>query len=100
MYIIYNKKTTRLLGGSLNPKRFTFKRTAKGFMTRVMKREFNDMGIVLTNKDDYAIEDESIFHTKIEKQVTKKNLISGKEFTQPVNTPLCCDPSSETYWSM
>ena len=36
----------------------------------------------------------------IEKRVTKRNLMSGKEFTQPANTPLCCDPSSETYWSM
>lgn len=28
------------------------------------------------------------------------NLITGLEFVQAVNTPLCCDPSSETYWSM
>jgi hypothetical protein len=31
---------------------------------------------------------------------TKKNLLSGKTFTQAKGTPLCCDPSSETYWSM
>jgi hypothetical protein len=28
------------------------------------------------------------------------NLISGRLVRIPVNTPLCCDPSSETYWSM
>ena len=28
------------------------------------------------------------------------NLLSGKLVRIPVNTPLCCDPSSETYWSM
>ncbi len=28
------------------------------------------------------------------------NLLSGKLARIPVNTPLCCDPSSETYWSM
>jgi hypothetical protein len=33
-------------------------------------------------------------------KVTKVNMMSGKEFEQPINTPLCCDPSSETYWSM
>jgi hypothetical protein len=31
---------------------------------------------------------------------TVKNLMSGKEIQIPANTPLCCDPSSETYWSM
>lgn len=28
------------------------------------------------------------------------NLQSGRLVRIPVNTPLCCDPSSETYWSM
>lgn len=33
---------------------------------------------------------------------TKKvrNLMSGKMIEIDVNTPHCCDPSSETYWSM
>lgn len=31
---------------------------------------------------------------------TVRNLMSGKEIQIPVDTPLCCDPSSETYWSM
>ena len=29
-----------------------------------------------------------------------RNLLSGKEIEIPADTPLCCDPSSETYWSM
>jgi hypothetical protein len=29
-----------------------------------------------------------------------KNLLTGKEIEIDSNTPLCCDPSSETYWSM
>lgn len=29
-----------------------------------------------------------------------KNLLSGKECIIPSDTPLCCDPSSETYHSM
>jgi hypothetical protein len=28
-----------------------------------------------------------------------KNLMSGKDVTISRDTPLCCDPSSETYWS-
>ena len=36
------------------------------------------------------------------KQTTKtvQNLMTGKEIQIPSDTPLCCDPSSETYWSM
>lgn len=29
-----------------------------------------------------------------------RNLMSGKEIEIAEDTPLCCDPSSETYWSM
>jgi hypothetical protein len=32
--------------------------------------------------------------------VTKKNLLSGKEFQERYDTPHFCSPSSETYWSM
>lgn len=31
---------------------------------------------------------------------TVTNIMSGKEIEIDADTPLCCDPSSETYWSM
>ena len=31
---------------------------------------------------------------------TVRNLMTGKEVEIDINTPLSCDPSSETYWSM
>lgn len=31
---------------------------------------------------------------------TVTNMMSGKEVVIHEDTPLCCDPSSETYWSM
>ena len=40
------------------------------------------------------------YRNKVEKYETVINLMSGKEVRQSVNTPLCCDVSSETYWSM
>lgn len=40
------------------------------------------------------------YHSVIEQRVTKRNLMTGAEFTQSVNTPRSCDPSSELYWSM
>lgn len=29
-----------------------------------------------------------------------KNLMTGKEIEIREDTPYCCDPSTETYWSM
>lgn len=29
-----------------------------------------------------------------------KNLMTGKEIEIREDTPFCCDPSTETYWSM
>lgn len=50
--------------------------------------------------DIWLIADQRVFSTLIEKHETKVNLITGTKFSQSVNTPLSCDPSSETYWSM
>ena len=29
-----------------------------------------------------------------------KNLMTGKDVVIPADTPWCCNPASETYWSM
>ena len=34
-----------------------------------------------------------------ETYVTRKNLLSGNEFTERYDTPSYCSPSSESYWS-
>ena len=31
--------------------------------------------------------------------VTRKNLLSGEEFTERYDTPFQCSPASETFWS-
>lgn len=31
---------------------------------------------------------------------TVTNMMTGKDMEIPVGTPHCCDPSTETYWSM
>ena len=33
-------------------------------------------------------------------KVTVKNLMTGKPVTIDADTPWCCNPASETYWSM
>lgn len=32
--------------------------------------------------------------------VTRRNIMSGQEFTERYDTPSYCSPSSESYWSM
>jgi hypothetical protein len=98
MYIIYNQKTTMLVHGIPGKKRdyteksFATMGAAKAFLTRMVKA-----GAV---RSDYGIADAMTFYNEIEKTETVVNLMSGKPVVQRVNTPLCCDPSSETYWSM
>lgn len=45
-----------------------------------------------------VVQSNSLTSCKVTKTV--KNLISGKEMEIPIGTPMCCDPSTETYWSM
>jgi hypothetical protein len=90
MFVIYHKESTILYQ---HPK--TYKSswdTWRGAKVVRSKAKLDPKEWLIAHKD--------FFHKGIEKTETKVNLVSGKEFTQPVNTPLCCDPSSETYWSM
>jgi len=32
--------------------------------------------------------------------VEKTNLMTGKSYLEDADTPLCCSPASETFWSM
>ena len=48
----------------------------------------------------YAYTDEANYEKNIVKMKKVTNLMSGKEIEIPSNTPHCCDPSQETYWSM
>jgi hypothetical protein len=52
------------------------------------------------NPDEFDVAEVGNFHGNIEKQERKRNFMTGEWFTQPVNTPRCCDPSTELYWSM
>lgn len=95
-YVVFHKDTTRYL--SRHPKVKTDKclfaspATAKAALTREVNR-----GAV--KREDFLIDTIGNF-VMIEKKETVKNLMSGKEVVQSVNTPWCCNPASETYWSM
>jgi len=56
----------------------------------------------LCNKSGWSAGELSIVDTKTyqPRTVTRKNLMSGIEYQEDVNTPLCCSPASETFWSI
>lgn len=53
-------------------------------------------GYTLESTIDPMIE----FKANAKKTKIVQNLLSDKLCRIPVNTPACCDPSTETYWSM
>ena len=56
----------------------------------------------LINKSGWNISELNIIATTHykPKMVTRTNLMTGQKFQEDVNTPLCCSPASETFWSI
>ena len=122
-YVIYNKETTYILQAPSRSvgcyvERYKSEGAAKAALTRLANKgklrknhtyvtkvapngmEFKSWEHTPYEKNDFAIAELSDFRNNIEKVIVQTNLMSGEDFEQPVNTPLSCDPSSETYWSM
>lgn len=96
-FVAYHKETTRYLcnhkGVKTDKTSFATEAAAKAAITR----EANSGAIVAS---DFLVADKVVFHNSIEKSVTVQNLMTKADVVQATNTPLVCDPSSETYWSM
>jgi len=58
-----------------------------------MQREVNELYGPLYPRSQFRIE----YHPKM---ITVKNLMSGQDVQIDRDTPWCCNPASETYWSM
>jgi hypothetical protein len=96
-YRAYHKETTRYLsrhpGVRTNHESFASAGAARAAITREARR-----GAI--QAADFDVADSTVFHSSIEKTETVKNILSGQDVVQSVNTPWCCNPSSETYHSM
>ena len=93
-YVVYNVGTTQ----TENEKRWgreTYKTeaAAKAARTRMIKRLNYDANTL-------AISDVAFYTKHVAKMVTRTNLMTGNTYQESVNTPMCCSPSSETFWSM
>ena len=96
MYIVYQQDSTRIVN--------TYKTmaAAKAAITRSSNKHNRVMQ--QDHKQDpqfcWAIASNEYYYKNIEKSVTRKNMMTGKEYTESVNTPGYMSPSSEAYWSM
>ena len=93
-FVVYDINSTQ----TVNEKRWgreTYKTeaAAKAARTRMIKRLKYDA-------NSLAISDVAFYTKSIAKTVTKINIMTGLPYEESVNTPLCCSPASETYWSM
>jgi len=88
VYVVYNIDTTRLVVRKRNVYLNTFK--SKGAATRARNQQ--------TNPEEYAITDSVNFFANVEKMVTRRNSMTGKDFQERINTPYSCSPASEAYW--
>jgi len=107
-YVIYEQSSTYIMGkpdrnGVVRPdhrKSYKTLGAAEAALTRICKAE----GLLQTDPNygryRYAIAARAYFHQNIEKKVAKRNMMTGKEYSESVNTPVHMSPSSETYWSM
>ena len=97
MWYVYDKDTTII------QKTCKTRAAALAWRTRKQNEYLRRDAAFVSNEGplfDWGCADSAYFHQFIEQRVTKRNLITGQEFTQSVNTPRSCDPSSELYWTM
>ena len=112
MYYIYEKSSTMIMGkvymGEMRPdhrKSYKTMAAAKAALSRASKQWWNLLGRYGDPTDNdpqfrMGIAEAGYFHSTIEKQRTVENMMTGKQFSQTVNTPAHMSPASETYWSM
>lgn len=96
-FIVYEKVSTyRIdnLNGGPDKTSFATERAAKSARTRFLKAQ------LVYTENDILITDSTVFYDKIEKDRQITNLMTKQPVMIKANTPWCCNPSSETYWSM
>jgi len=105
MYLIYDQQSTRILSreGKRYYQQAAYKTmaAAQAALTRMQKKYLkNNVDAAGGPLYTAAIAEADYYSKNIEKFVTRKNMMSGKEYTESVNTPSYMSPASEAYWSM
>lgn len=89
--IIFTKKDKNIVAT------YPTERGAKIALTRAKNENGKIRG---TKARECDVLDATTFYGLYDELVEKTNLMSGEKFMDSKYTPIHCDPSSETYWSM
>lgn len=107
MYVIYDTATTQII------KQCKTLAAAKGALTRMSNKYQARCGELINSRRThryadyemtsdpqfiYSIAEYSDYSENIEQHVERVNLMTGETFSESVNVPHHCSPSSETYW--
>ena len=107
MYYIYDQKTTKILSreGKRYYQRAEYKTmsAAQAALTRMQKKWVQREGVAAQAEGPLftaAIAEADYYSKNVEKFVTRKNMMSGQDYKESINTPNYMSPASEAYWSM
>ena len=90
-YIVYHIASTQRI------KEFNCESSAKRSCTCANRNAFCDKNVTTA---PYAYTTYADYEANVVKKIKVKSLMGGKEVEIDSNTPWCCRPDSETYWSM
>lgn len=96
----YNNERGALIGMRSMNRNLGFQRTARVNMGG-MHLEQCVHGTEVDVLAPYAVMESTLFEIRYPSGVRRvRNLMTGQEIDIPEDTPHCCDPSTERYWSM
>ena len=95
-YIVYHKASTAI-PVTLRRKVYKTHGAAQAWITRLGKGMIEDAD---HPKFNYAIAEVEYYAKHIERTVTRKNMMTGVEYEESINTPSYMSPACESYWSM
>lgn len=96
MFVIYHSDSGRLV----SDRRYVYKKVALRAVAK-LDEYYKSVTVGSDYVSDLAVMAADEYYRTLGNQTRiVRNLMSGKEVEININTPLSCDPSSETYWSM
>jgi hypothetical protein len=100
MFVIVNVGTEKAYKkpGHFTEMRYDTERGAKIACTKLNKA-YSHAWCTLP-EEQWQVMPLAVYAAKPVKMVEKTNLMSGQKYMEAEDTPLCCSPASETYWSL
>ena len=75
--------------------------TLEVYLDKALVHKEDLTGLTLAEAETYGISNWPDHRIEVhETYVTRRNLMTGILYQERYDTPRCCSPSTETYWSM